>query len=475
MSIRRTAAGILAAATVFTVSSSVTGSSISLFPQTAITAEAAGWTVVDNTHVAVDGIVYCLNRTAKTATVSGFYNGTLKKNLKINGLVNAENKDYKIVGIEEDAFRGTKVEKLDLSTASNLKKINGYAFFSCTELTTVKLGSSITSIGTNAFRGCSNLSTFNFGGNNKITALPERMFYADKALKTIDIPYSVTSIGAECFQGSGLTSVKISNNCGNIKHDAFKNCKSLTKVTFEAGGSKTLYLRERAFYNCTKINEVNFERTNIDAATDVFEKCGTCFKAYGYGAQDYVRSVIRKLLNEWNISYNPNATKDEQIAFYNALMTKLHNYIKPASLDEQLQEGNAATVISLRKGTCGGYSRLFYNFCIIAGVSPNNVLVAGDCHCHAWNYVKAGTEWFNLDATNNVQVCDKEAYQNWFGGPAILKNGKDAHDPKNWYVLVDDTIGTTDSKLYLQSFTLLFDDLIAHHREGSVYITGTRK
>jgi len=475
MNIRRTTAGILAAATVFTVSSSISDSRFSPFPQTAITAEAAGWTVIDNTHIAVDGIVYALNRSAKTATVCGFYNGALKKNLKLGGIINAENTDFRITGIEEEAFRGTKVENLDLSSAYNLKTISSYAFFSCEKLTTVKLGSSITSIGAHSFRGCTGLSSFSFGGNNKITSLPDRMFYADKALTSIDIPYSVKTIGEECFKSSGLTTVEISNNCTRIKTDAFRNCKKLTSVTFEAGGSTKLYIGQNAFTNCTRINKVNFDRTNYDAETNVFDSCGTCFKAYGYGAKDYVRSVISKLLDEWNISYNANSSKNEQIAFYNALMTKLHNYIKPASLDEQLQEGNAATVISLRKGTCGGYSRLFYNFCIIAGVSPNNVLVAGDCHCHAWNYVKAGTEWYNIDATNNVKVCDKQAYHNWFGKPAILGNGKDAHLPENWYVLVDDTIGTTDSKLYLQSFTLLFDDLIAHHREGSVYITGTRK
>ena len=88
--------------------------------------------------------------------------------------------------------------------------------------------------------------------------------------------------------------------------------------------------------------------------------------------------------------------------------------------------------------------------------------------------VPIGDLYYNLDATNNVKACNKAGYSYWFGSDPELSNGKHPHRPENWYVLVDDTIGTTDSQQYLHSFTLLFDDLIAHHSEGSVYITGSR-
>lgn len=79
----------------------------------------------------------------------------------------------------------------------------------------VEIGSHVTSIGS-AFGGCSNLSS-------------------------VTIPDSVTSIGYYAFIGcSGLTSVTIPNSVTSIESNAFYDCSGLTSVTFSGKTMETV-------------------------------------------------------------------------------------------------------------------------------------------------------------------------------------------------------------------------------------------
>ena len=76
-------------------------------------------------------------------------------------------------------------------------------------MTSVTIGNSVTSIGSYAFRGCSDLTS-------------------------VTISDSVTSIGKSAFQDcSGLTSVTIGNDVTSIGWGAFNNCGSLKKVFYK--------------------------------------------------------------------------------------------------------------------------------------------------------------------------------------------------------------------------------------------------
>ena len=85
--------------------------------------------------------------------------------------------------------------------------ISALAFGGCSELTSVTIPDSVTSIGQQAFQSCSGLTS-------------------------VIIPDSVTSIDWSAFEGcSGLTSVTIGNGVTSIGKHAFYDCSSLTSVT----------------------------------------------------------------------------------------------------------------------------------------------------------------------------------------------------------------------------------------------------
>ena len=162
------------------------------------------------------------------------------------------------------------------------------AFKNCSGLTTVHFNAdSCTSAGSSyyshrAFYGCHNITTFTFGNNikiippylcygmvsltsvtipNSVTAIGSYAFYSCSGLTSVTVPNSVTSIGDDVFYGcSGLTSVTIPNSVTSIGSEAFKNCSGLTTVHFNAdsctsaGGS---YFN-RAFYGCHNITTFTF-------------------------------------------------------------------------------------------------------------------------------------------------------------------------------------------------------------------------
>ncbi|MDD6852453.1 MAG: leucine-rich repeat domain-containing protein, partial [Bacteroidales bacterium] len=81
-------------------------------------------------------------------------------------------------------------------------------------MTSVTIPNSITSIGYEAFRGCS-------------------------GLKSVTIPNSVTSIGNWAFyECSGVTSVTIPNSVTSIGNYDFASCSSLESIVVESGNSK---------------------------------------------------------------------------------------------------------------------------------------------------------------------------------------------------------------------------------------------
>ena len=93
------------------------------------------------------------------------------------------------------------------------------------------------------------------------TRIGEQVFISSN-LTNITIPNSVTSIGEDAFRGcSGLTSVTIPNSVTSIGDDAF-GCSGLTSVTI---GNSVTSIGDYAFYGCYRLVEVyNLSNLNIE-------------------------------------------------------------------------------------------------------------------------------------------------------------------------------------------------------------------
>ncbi len=134
----------------------------------------------------------------------------------------------------------------------------GYqAFAECGNLTSVTIGNGVTSIGDYAFNKCESLTSVTLP--NGMASTGEWTFAYCKSLTNVTIPNSVTSIGEGTFhQCSSLTSVTIPNSVTNISDAAFNWCQGLTSVTIP---SNVTSIGKLAFNSCDRLKDVYYGGT----------------------------------------------------------------------------------------------------------------------------------------------------------------------------------------------------------------------
>jgi len=102
-------------------------------------------------------------------------------------------------------------------------------FMGCAGLTNVAIPNSVTSIGELAFAACTGLSSITIP--NTLVSIEFGAFIACKSLTDVTIPNSVVSIGERAFDGCfRLTRITIPNSMTTIDERAFSDCTGLTNV-----------------------------------------------------------------------------------------------------------------------------------------------------------------------------------------------------------------------------------------------------
>ena len=177
-----------------------------------------------NKYVALNGVIYTIDATNGSATVTGYENldeSVTSVELTIPSRVVVNNEFYNVIAIGDNAFED------------------------CSILTKIHLPGTLTSIGAEAFIWC-------------------------VALEEIVIPSSVETIGESAFAYcSGMNKAVIGNGVKTVGARAFQRCSTLEKVSL---GKSVELVDEQAFSYCGSLRWVYFIGEKPEVAGNAFKR-----------------------------------------------------------------------------------------------------------------------------------------------------------------------------------------------------------
>ena len=169
--------------------------------------------------------------------------------------------------IDVQAFvNATNLQQVEFAEGSQLQIIDANAFSLTTALERINIPASVEGIAGGAFQG-SGLREVTFENGLRLDRIGYQVFAMTKFLQRINIPASVKVINNEAFKGSGLQEVTFANGSQleRIGNEAFALTRSLQRINIPAS---VKVIGQSAFFETLNLTEVSFEQnskiTNID-------------------------------------------------------------------------------------------------------------------------------------------------------------------------------------------------------------------
>lgn len=173
-----------------------------------------------------------------------------------------------VTSIGNNAFHSCNAESVDLQGTS-LVSIGKNAFSRCTMLMSIFIPESVQSIGSEAFSLCEGLSMVELP--TTLTIIPDGIFTDCALLESITIPDTVTEIGANAFLRCKVFSLEtLPGGIKSIGAAAFENCGSIENLELP----KTLESIGEAAFGGTIIDKASFDGTLEKWAAIGGDGCG---------------------------------------------------------------------------------------------------------------------------------------------------------------------------------------------------------
>ncbi len=283
---------------------------------------------------------------------------------------------------------------ITVKVGNSVTSIGNNAFINCSNMTTVSLPSGITTIGSSAFQGCSNLVRVAIP--NTVTDIGGGAFSGCSGLVSATIGTSVTTIGGSAFEGcSSLRSITIPSNVTSIGNYAFKNCRTMSTVSITSGVAT---IGNEAFYGCDSLRTV----TLPDSVTSLGE--------YAFCHCDALQTVtLSKNLSTTGYRTFRYCNKLTSVTIPEGIVTISNDSFADCPLLAQVTIPDSVTTIGQYAfGGCAGLA----NVSIGRGVTKIDSYAFQNC---------SGLE--NLTIPGNVESIGYEAFRGCGASSINIKNG----------------------------------------------------
>lgn len=199
----------------------------------------------------------------KTALLVPFGNNY---NQKIKSVIVAEG----VTTIGKNAFNGCS-NIMSIEIPNSVTSLGDSICNSCTSLASIELPDNITSIPIAAFLGCSSLANVKLPNN--LTQISTCAFKECTNLVSMEIPNSVTSLRGSVFNGcSNLTSVNLPSDIAIVPAAIFYNCTNLISIEIPDGVTS---IETTAFHGCNSLPSVEIPNSVTEIGISAFEKCSS--------------------------------------------------------------------------------------------------------------------------------------------------------------------------------------------------------
>ena len=194
-------------------------------------------------------------------------------------------KTYSVTSIGDDAFRNC-TGLTSVTIPNSVTNIGNYAFRNCSSLTSVTIPNSVTSIGNYAFYYCYGLTSITIP--NSVTSIGDKAFYACSSLTKVIVPdiaawcnilfssssanplYYVKHIYSD--ENNEITDLVIPNSVTSIGSRAFEGCSGLTSVTIP---NSVTSIGSSAFSGCSGLTSVTIPNSVTSIGISAFESCSS--------------------------------------------------------------------------------------------------------------------------------------------------------------------------------------------------------